>query len=79
MQEVGMAFRDREQAGKALAGRLAHLAAEHPFVLGLARGGVPVAREVARALDAELDVLVARKIGAPQNPEYALGAVAEGG
>jgi putative phosphoribosyl transferase len=74
-----MAFRDREQAGQQLAGRLAHLAAEHPVVLGLARGGVPVAREVARALDAELDVLVARKIGAPQYPEYALGAVAEGG
>ena len=74
-----MAFRDREQAGQQLATRVAHLAADHPVVLGLARGGVPVAREVARALDAELDVLVARKIGAPQYPEYALGAVAEGG
>ncbi len=49
------------------------------MVLGLPRGGVPVAFEVARALGAPLEVLVARKLGAPGNPEYALGAIAEGG
>jgi putative phosphoribosyl transferase len=48
-------------------------------VVGIPRGGVPVAAEVARALDAPLDVAVVRKIGAPQNPEYAIGALAEGG
>ena len=50
-----------------------------PVVLGLARGGVPVAYEIAQALDAPLEVLVVRKIGAPENPEYGIGAVAEGG
>jgi putative phosphoribosyl transferase len=48
-------------------------------VLGLPRGGVVVAAEVARMLDAELDVILSRKIGAPSNPEYAIGAIAEGG
>jgi predicted phosphoribosyltransferase len=52
---------------------------EQPIVVGLPRGGVPVAAEVARALAAPLDVAVVRKIGAPQNTEYAIGAVAEGG
>jgi putative phosphoribosyl transferase len=51
---------------------------ENPIVLGLARGGVPVAYEVAQALGAPLDVLVVRKIGAPGNPEYGIGAIAEG-
>jgi putative phosphoribosyl transferase len=74
-----MAFRDREQAGRMLAGRLTHLRGARPVILGLARGGVPVAREVARELGAGLEVLVARKLGAPQYPEYAIGAVAEGG
>jgi putative phosphoribosyl transferase len=62
-----------------LAGRLAHLRGEQPVVLGLARGGIPVALEVARGLGAGLEVLVARKLGAPQYPEYAIGAIAEGG
>lgn len=74
-----MVFEDRRQAGRLLAERLERLRARHPVVLGLARGGVPVAAEVARALGAELDVLVVRKLGAPGWPEYALGAVAEGG
>jgi predicted phosphoribosyltransferase len=51
----------------------------NPLVLGIARGGVPVAAEVARVLAAPLDVIVVRKIGAPRNPEYGVGALAEGG
>ena len=74
-----MAFRDRTQAGRLLAERLERYRAVKPMVLGLARGGVPVAAEVARALDADLDLVVARKLGAPGNPEYAIGAIAEGG
>lgn len=58
---------------------LAPLGLERPVVLGLPRGGVPVAYEVAQALDAPLDVLVARKLGAAGNPEFAIGAVAEDG
>ncbi|HET9013069.1 MAG TPA: phosphoribosyltransferase family protein, partial [Gemmatimonadaceae bacterium] len=72
-------FRDRREAGRLLAEALRRLTLEDPVVLGLPRGGVPVAYEVARALDAPLDVLVARKIGAPSDPEFAIGAVAEGG
>ena len=68
-------FANRQEAGRALAARLA----DHPWhdllVLGLPRGGVPVAKEVATKLNAELDVVVARKIGAPGHPEYGVGAV----
>jgi len=71
------AFADRRAAGRELATHLRAFASEHPVVLGLARGGVPVAYEVALALTAPLDVLVVRKIGAPGNPEYGIGAVAE--
>jgi putative phosphoribosyl transferase len=67
-------FADRRAAGRELAERLRPFAAEKPVVLGLARGGVPVAHEVAQALGAPLDVLVVRKIGAPGNPEYGIGA-----
>ncbi|HTT73002.1 MAG TPA: phosphoribosyltransferase family protein [Thermoplasmata archaeon] len=70
---------DRATAGRRLADRLTAWRAEDPLVLALPRGGVPVGYEVARALGAPLDVLVVRKIGAPGNPEYGLGAVAEGG
>lgn len=72
-------FRDRRQAGRRLAARLEPLRETEPVILGMPRGGVPVAAEVARELDAPLDVVLVRKIGAPQNPEYALGAVAENG
>jgi len=72
-------FADRHDAGRRLAALLQRFVDEHPVVVGIARGGVPVAAEVARALDAPLDVMVVRKIGAPQNPEYGIGAVAEGG
>ena len=71
-------FADRRAAGRELASQLAVLAPEQPLVLGLARGGIPVAYEIAQTLDAPLDVLVARKIGAPENPEFGIGAVAEG-
>jgi len=74
-----MVFRDREQAGRLLSGKLERYRARNPVVLGLARGGVPVALEVARALGADLDLIVARKIGAPGFAEYAIGAIAEGG
>lgn len=78
-RDMGLYWRDRAEAGRALGARLARLAPRDPVVLGLTRGGVPVAREVARALGAPLDALVVRKVGSPGNPEFALGAVGEGG
>ncbi|MFD5829547.1 phosphoribosyltransferase [Lentzea sp. NPDC060358] len=72
-------FANRREAGRALAARLAGHPWHHPLVLGLPRGGVPVAKEVATALGAELDVVVARKIGAPGRPEYGVGAVTADG
>jgi putative phosphoribosyl transferase len=74
-----MPFRDRSEAGRLLAARLMKYREESPVVLGLPRGGIPVAYEVARALGAPLDVWVVRKVGAPDQPELGLGAVAEGG
>ena len=78
LETITRRFADRHSAGRELAERLSSLATEEPIVLGLARGGVPVAYEVAKALRAPLDVLVVRKIGAPGNPEYGIGAIAEG-
>jgi putative phosphoribosyl transferase len=72
-------FRDRREAGRSLAVGLARYADRSPVVVGLARGGVPVAFEVARALGAPLDVLVVRKLGVPAQPELGMGAIAEGG
>ncbi len=72
-------FRDRREAGRRLAAALAHLRAERPAVLGLPRGGVPVAAEVAAALDAPLDVILVRKLGVPYQPELAMGAIGEDG
>jgi len=71
-------FHDRTEAGQALGRRLRDQRLEDPVVLGLPRGGVVVAAEVARALNAPLDVLVARKLGVPRQPELAFGAVAPG-
>jgi predicted phosphoribosyltransferase len=68
-------FRDRREAGARLAQALGPYRGQNPLVLGIPRGGVPVAAEVAHALDADLDIIVARKVGAPGNPELALGAV----
>ncbi|MGH7714088.1 MAG: phosphoribosyltransferase [Gemmatimonadaceae bacterium] len=73
-------FRDRADAGIRLAEHLGDYADRDALILGLARGGVPVAAEVARALEGELDVVVARKLGAPTSRELAIGAVtADGG
>jgi len=73
-------FRDRKEAGRRVAARLSRLdLAGDIIVLGLPRGGVPVAYEVAKELDAPLDVLVVRKLGAPFDPELAVGAIAYGG
>ncbi len=71
-------FKDRHDAGRRLASALMHLKDAHPVVLGLPRGGVPVAYEVARALDAPLDVVLVRKIGAPGHRELGIGAVVDG-
>lgn len=72
-------FADRTDAGRHLAARLERYRAADVLVLGLPRGGVPVAAEVARALDAPLDVLVVRKLGVPSQPELAFGAIGEDG
>ena len=72
-------FIDRRHAGQELGRALHRYSGTDPIVLALPRGGVPIGREVASALDAELDVLIVRKLGAPNNPEFAIGAVGEGG
>ena len=71
-------FKDRVEAGRLLGNALLHFADEDVVVLGLPRGGVPVAREVARELAAPLDVIVVRKLGLPHRPELAMGAIGEG-
>jgi len=73
-----MIFADRFDAGRRLAEALQHLADRDPVVLALVRGGLPVAYEVAKALSAPLDVVLVRKIGAPSQPELAVGAVVDG-
>ena len=73
-----MSFHDRTDAGKQLADALAGYREQHPIVLALPRGGVSVAAEIARLLDASLDLVLVRKIGVPFQPELAMGAVVEG-
>lgn len=73
------AFKDRRESGKLLAKELSGLRAKKVVVLGIPRGGVVVANELAQELDAELDIILTRKIGAPGNPELAVGAVSEDG
>ena len=75
---VAVLFIDRTDAGRLLGGRLGQLRGRDVVVLA-ARGGVPVAAEVARALDAPLDVIIVRKLGVPSQPELAVGAVGEDG
>ena len=72
-------FTDRVDAGRQLARQLLYLRGRDVVVLGIPRGGVPVAFEVAAALDAPLDVIVVRKLGVPFQPEFAMGAIGEGG
>jgi len=74
-----MPFKDRNDAGRKLAAALADYKSEKPVVLALPRGGVPVAAEVAAALEAPLDLILVRKIGVPLQPELAMGAVVDGG
>ncbi|THA52474.1 hypothetical protein E6R62_21280 [Streptomyces sp. A1136] len=74
-----MLFNDRDDAGRRLAEALRSYGARHPVVLGLPRGGVPVAFHVAQELDAPLDVVVVRKLGVPGHRELAFGALGEGG
>lgn len=74
-----MPFRDRRDAGRQLAGRLAHLADSDAVVVALPRGGVPVAAQIAEALRLPLDVIVVRKLGVPYQPELGMGAIGEDG
>lgn len=74
-----MIFADRHAAGVALAREVAALHLPDPMILGLPRGGLPVAEPIARRLGAGLDIVVARKIGAPGHPEFGVGAIAEDG
>ena len=73
-----MLFQDRTDAGRQLVKALLKYKRRHPVILALPRGGVPVAAQVAAALDAPLDLLLVRKIGVPSQPELAMGAVADG-
>ena len=75
----GVLYRDRRHAGEVLATRVQELELESPVVVALPRGGVPVGYEVARALDAPLDIGLVRKLGAPGHPEFGIGALGEGG
>lgn len=78
-QDVVLPFADRTEAGRLLARRLSPMAGPDVAVLGLPRGGVPVAFEVARGLELPLDVVVVRKLGVPHHPELAMGALGEDG
>lgn len=78
MSRFGGRFDDRAQAGRLLAERLRALQLDRPVVYALPRGGVPVALEIARALEAPLDLIMVRKLGAPFSPELALAAVVDG-
>lgn len=74
-----MVFEDRNEAGKKLGSELLKYRGENPYVLAMPRGGVPIGFEVAEVLHAPLDVIVVRKIGISGNPEFGIGAIAEGG
>lgn len=74
-----MAFRNREEAARLLAERLTACKGKNPLVLAIPRGAVPMARVLADALGGELDVVLVRKLGAPMNPEFAVGSVDESG
>lgn len=76
---VHLPFRDREHAAALLAKALAHFRGRHPLVLAVPRGALPMGRVIAQALEGDLDIVQVRKLGAPFNPEYAIGAVDENG
>lgn len=75
---MSILFENRKEAGRRLAGKLLGMGFDSPVVVALPRGGVPVAAEVAQALSAPLELLLVRKVGAPQQPELAIAAVADG-
>lgn len=80
--EIGvevMRFKNRDEAARQLAARLAAYKGQHPLILGVPRGAVPMARTIADALEGELDVVLVRKLRAPGQPELAIGAVDEAG
>lgn len=72
-------FRNRLDAAERIAQRLSHLKGQDPLILAIPRGAVPMGRLIADALEGDLDVVLVRKVGAPGNPEYAIGAVSENG
>ncbi len=74
-----MIYRDRDEAARLLADRLLEYKGRKPLVLAIPRGAVPMARRIAEALEGEFDVVLARKLGAPGNPEFAVGAIDESG
>lgn len=74
-----MPFRDRQEAARQLAERLHAYRGRNPLVLAIPRGAVPMARVIADALDGEVDVVLVRKLGAPGNPEFAIGSIDESG
>ncbi|MFQ5707520.1 MAG: phosphoribosyltransferase [bacterium] len=79
LQQLYGVFLNREEAGKLLSARLECLKDSNPVILGLPRGGVIIAHQIAKRLKAELDVVVVRKLRAPESPELAIGAVTETG
>lgn len=79
LSDTGEPFHDRVEAGRLLGRELEARGLRHAVVLGIPRGGVVVGREVARAINAELDIVIAHKLGAPGNPELAIGAISEDG
>ncbi len=74
-----MTFKDRNEAADRLAERLSSYRGQHPLVLAIPRGAVPMAQRIAKALQGEVDVVLVRKLGAPFNPEFAIGSVDESG
>lgn len=78
MNETSAPFADRDEAGRRLSVRVAQLGLQDPVVLGLPRGGVPIARRIADRLGVPVDVFVSRKIGLPGSPEFGIAAIAEG-
>jgi len=74
-----MLFKNREEAARLLAGRLTRYIGRNPLVLAIPRGAAPMARIIADAIDGEMDVVLVHKLGAPGNPEFAIGSVGEGG